>query len=141
MTATVPGNPAAGASSSAGDLARFAAELQAPTLVHPPTLAEATTVAFPGLVGVLPGFGRRDPNDWGLGFELRDGKDPHWTGTTNSPRTFGHFGQTGTFLWVDPEAGIACVALTDRDFGPWAAHAWPVYSDAVLAEFAPPPAR
>lgn len=141
MTATVPGNPAAGASSSAGDLARFAAELQAPTLVHPPTLADATIVAFPGLVGVLPGFGRRDPNDWGLGFELRDGKDPHWTGTTNSPRTFGHFGQTGTFLWVDPEAGIACVALTDRDFGPWAAQAWPVYSDAVLAEFAPPPAR
>ena len=58
---------------------------------------------FPGLVGVLPGFGRMDPNDWGLGFELRDAKSPHWTGARNSPRTFGHFGGSGTFLWVDPE--------------------------------------
>ena len=65
------------------------------------------TVQFPGLVGVLPGFGRQEPNDWGLGFELRDGKSPHWTGSRNSPRTFGHFGRSGTFLWVDPEAGLA----------------------------------
>ena len=70
----------------------FASELQRPTLVAAETLAEATTVQFPGLAGVLPDFGRFDPNDWGLGFELRDGKSPHWTGTRNSPRTFGHFG-------------------------------------------------
>ena len=62
---------------------------------------------FPGLSGVLPGYGKQDPNDWGLGFELRDGKAPHWTGARNSPRTFGHFGRAGTFLWVDPEAGLA----------------------------------
>ncbi len=96
------------------------------------TLATATTVAFPGLTGILPGFGRQEPNDWGLGFELRDHKTPHWTGTRNSPATFGHFGRTGTFLWVDPDAALALVALTDRDFGPWAAEAWPALSDAVL---------
>ena len=78
------------------------------------------TVAFPGLDGVVPGFGRQQPNDWGLGFELRDGKSPHWTGGRNSPRTFGHFGRSGTFLWVDPDAGLACACVTDRDFGPWA---------------------
>ena len=60
------------------------------------------------------------PNDWGLGFEIRDGKSPHWTGETNSAATFGHFGQSGTFLWVDPALQVACVALTDRDFGDWA---------------------
>ena len=92
--------------------------------------------AIPGLVGVLPGWGRMDPNDWGLGFELRDHKQPHWTGRGNSPRTFGHFGATGTFLWVDPDAGLACGALTDRDFGDWAKEAWPRFSDAVLAEAA-----
>lgn len=134
MTATTLGSPAAGAASSVADLARFAAELQRPTLLDPSTLAAATAVVFPGLAGLLPGFGRQRPNDWGLGFEIRGGKHPHWTGATSSPGTFGHFGQAGTFVWVDPTAGCACVALTDRDFGPWAAQAWPVFTDAVLAE-------
>lgn len=135
MTATsLDGGAGAGAVSCVDDLARFAAELQRPTLIHPATLAEATTVAFPGLSGVLPGFGHQKPNDWGLGFEIRDHKSPHWTGSASSARTFGHFGQSGTFLWVDPDAALACVALTDRDFGPWAAEAWPAFTDAVLAE-------
>src|SRR5690606_22550334 len=110
MTATsLPGSPGAGGISTVRDLSRFAAELQAPRLLDPSTLATATEVAFPGLRGVLPGFGLQDPNDWGLGFEIRNGKSPHWTGAHSSPRTFGHFGQSGTFLWVDPEAGAACV--------------------------------
>ena len=74
----------------------------------------------PGWSASLPGVGRFDPLDWGLGFELHDGKSPHWMGTRNSPATFGHFGGSGTFLWVDPVADLAVVALTDRDFGPWA---------------------
>jgi CubicO group peptidase (beta-lactamase class C family) len=134
MTTTrLDGSPAADVTSTCADMIRFAAELQAPTLVSAVTLAEATTVVFPGLDGVLPGFGRQSPNDWGLGFELRDGKSPHWTGAHSSPRTFGHFGQSGTFLWVDPDAGAACVMLTDRDFGPWAVEAWPRFTDRVLA--------
>ena len=98
------------------------------------TLAEASEVQFPDLAGVLPGFGRMVPNDWGLGLELRDAKEPHWTGTRNSPRTFGHFGRTGTFLWVDPDAGLALACLTDLTFGEWARETWPRVSDAVLAE-------
>jgi CubicO group peptidase (beta-lactamase class C family) len=74
-----------------------------------------------------------DPCDWGLGPELRDAKSPHWTPTTASPRTFGHFGGAGTFLWVEPEDGVACAALTDRPFGPWALDVWPPFGDAVLA--------
>jgi CubicO group peptidase (beta-lactamase class C family) len=121
-----------GGTATIDDLARLGAELLSPRLISAKTLAAATAVAFPGLDGVLPGFGRQNPNDWGLGFEVRDGKSPHWTGKRNSPRTFGHFGRSGTFLWVDPDAGLACACLTDRDFGPWAAEAWPVLSDAVL---------
>ncbi len=98
------------------------------------TLAEAAAVQFPGLGGVLPGFGRQEPNDWGLGLELRDGKSPHWTGARNSPDTFGHFGRAGGFLWVDPGAGVALACLTDLDFGDWAKDAWPELADAVLAE-------
>ena len=134
MTSTrLDGSPAAGAVSTGTDMARFAAELQAPTLVSAVTLQEATSVAFPGVDGILPGYGRQSPNDWGLGFEIRDGKAPHWTGAHSSPATFGHFGQSGTFLWVDPDAGAACVVLTDRDFGPWAVEAWPPFTDRVLA--------
>ena len=97
--------------------------------------AEATSVQFPGLDGVVPGFGMQRPNDWGLGFEIRDGKSPHWTGSRNSAATYGHFGQTGTFLWVDPSRDIALVVLTDRDFGDWAKPLWPALSDAVVSEF------
>jgi CubicO group peptidase (beta-lactamase class C family) len=117
-----------------GDLAALGRELLAPTLVAAETLAEATAVAFPGLVGVLPGLGRQEPNDWGLGFELKDAKRPHWTGTSNSPQTFGHFGGAGTFLWVDPEARVACACLTDLEFDDWALAAWPPLADAILAE-------
>jgi CubicO group peptidase (beta-lactamase class C family) len=116
------------------DLAAFGRELLRPTLLAPETLAEATAVAFPGLVGVLPGLGRQEPNDWGLGFELKDAKRPHWTGSANSPRTFGHFGGAGTFLWVDPVARVACACLTDLEFDEWALAAWPPLADAILAE-------
>jgi CubicO group peptidase (beta-lactamase class C family) len=134
LGAELRGSPAHGMYGTLDDLLRLAAELQRPRLLAPETLAEATSVQFPGLVGVLPDIGRMDPNDWGLGFELRDAKHPHWTGTRNSPRTFGHFGGSGTFLWVDPEPGVALACLTDLDFGPWALAAWPRLSDAVLAQ-------
>jgi CubicO group peptidase (beta-lactamase class C family) len=134
MRAELRGSPAADLYGDLDDLLRFAAELQRPTLIAQETLDEATTVQFPGLVGVVPDVGRFDPNDWGLGFELKDAKEPHWTGSRNSARTFGHFGGSGTFLWVDPDAGIALGSLTDREFGPWALDAWPRLSDAVLAE-------
>lgn len=126
-----------GATSTVADLVRFAGDLLRPVTVAAQTHAEATTVQFPGLYGVLPGFGVQRPNDWGLGFELRDHKSPHWTGLTNSPDTYGHFGQSGTFVWVDPAARLALVVLTDRDFGEWARSCWPALSDTVLAEFAP----
>ena len=130
------GSPAAGLYGTLLDLLELGQELLRPTLVAAETLSEATTVAFPGLAGVLPGFGRMEPNDWGLGFELRDGKWPHWTGTRNSPGTFGHFGRSGTFLWVDPEAGLALACLSTRPFDDWSKEAWPALSDAVLAEAA-----
>lgn len=137
MTASVLAGSAGHAGrSTAADLARFAAELLKPRLISAQTHAEATSVQFPGCNGVLPGYGSQRPNDWGLGFEIRDDKQPHWTGDTNSPQTYGHFGQSGTFLWVDPRTGLACLALSDENFGDWARVAWPPLSDAVIAEVA-----
>ncbi len=124
-----------GATSTVADLAAFAGDLLRPTTVSVQLHAEATTVQFPGLDGVLPGYGVQRPNDWGLGLEIRDAKSPHWTGSRNSARTYGHFGQAGGFIWVDPEADLALVVLTNRDFGAWAHEPWPALSDAVIAEF------
>jgi len=82
------------------------------------------------------GFGRQSPNDWGLGVELRGHTSPHWTPAGLSPRAFGHIGQSGAFLWVDPSRGLGLVAATDTAFGPWAAQAWPRTSTRVLTSAA-----
>jgi CubicO group peptidase (beta-lactamase class C family) len=128
------GHPGAGMHASLEDLLGFAAELLAPRLVARETHDEMVRVQFPGLDGVLPDFGRFSPLDWGLGVELKGAKQPHWSGSLTSPRTFGHFGGSGTFLWVDPDQGLACAALTTREFGDWAKAAWPRLSDAVIEE-------
>src|SRR5207249_7695619 len=54
LQAELRGSPAADLHGSLDDLVILARELQRPTLVAPETLAEATTVQFPGLAGVLP---------------------------------------------------------------------------------------
>lgn len=126
------GSPAHGAHGPVTDLGRLARELLAPTALSVSVVSAATTVAFPGLSGVLPGFGRQQPNDWGLGCEVRATKAPHWTSPAASPSTFGHFGQAGSFLWVDPKAGLGCASAGDTAFGPWAAELWPRLSTLVL---------
>ena len=106
--------------------------------LRPSTWDLATHVVLPGLPGVLPAVARYDVLDWGLAFEIRDGKQPHWTGTRNDPATFGHFGGSGTFIWVDPALDRALVVLTDREYGPWALEAWPPFSDAVIGAISGP---
>lgn len=127
------GDPGSGMHASLDDVVAIGRELLRPTLLAGETLAHMIEVQFPGLSGVLPDYGRFEPLDWGLGVQLNT-PTPTWMGTRASPRTFGHFGGSGTFLWVDPDAGVACAVLTDREFGDWAKEAWPRLSDAVLAE-------
>ncbi|WP_159610472.1 serine hydrolase [Glutamicibacter sp. JC586] len=133
MTQTeIAGSCAKDGKSTAADLAKFASELLSPTIVAKETLDNATHVHFENLAGILPGYGRQNPNDWGLGFEIRSTKNPHWTGASHPASTFGHFGQSGTFLWVDPEHRLACVTLTDKNFGQWAVDAWAPFNEQVL---------
>jgi CubicO group peptidase (beta-lactamase class C family) len=138
MTATeLRGSPAHALWSRVTDLAAFTGELLRPRLLSADTARDATSVQYPDVPGVIPGLGTYRPCPWGLGPEIRGHKQPHWTGRTNSPDTFGHFGGAGTFLWVDPQVDIGLIALTDRVFDEWAADAlqvWPALSDAVLAE-------
>jgi CubicO group peptidase (beta-lactamase class C family) len=130
------GSPARGATGSVADLLVFVRELRSPTLVSAATRDDAFHGTYPDLSGIVPGVGRFAPCPWGLGFELRGEKSPHWTGAHNSARTVGHFGGAGTMFWFDPDIDVGVVALTDETFGPWALEAWPALSDAVIAEYA-----
>lgn len=134
QSTTLKGSPAWGIHSTVSDLAKFVAELLAPTLIAAQTLRGAVFVQYPGLRGIIPGVGRFNPCDWGLGFERNFGRAGHWSGTSFSMESFGHFGGSGTFLVVDPvlECGVIC--LTDRQFGDWALQVWPPFCDALVDE-------
>ncbi len=106
-------------------------------LISGPPLAEVSRVSLstphhPEIPGVLPGYGLMDPCPWGQGAEVRGNKSPHWTGTRNSPQTFGHFGRSGSFLWIDPVNQVFAGSLSSTAFGPWAVSLWPRLSDAIL---------
>lgn len=121
----IPGSIAHSGQSTLDSLAKFALELIEPTLISKALADDACSPQFDGLPGILPGFGRQENNLWGLGLEIRGQKNPHWTGSDFSPRTFGHFGQSGSFLWVDPEIGCAGLFLGDKPFSKEHAEVWP----------------
>ncbi|AKK03614.1 serine hydrolase domain-containing protein [Corynebacterium epidermidicanis] len=132
-SARLLGSAGHGAQASVADLVKFAAEVLDPRLISPETLGEATTVQFPDLAGIVPGYGRFNPCSWGLGFEIKGEKNPHWTGSHQPPATVGHFGQSGTFLWLDLAASCAGIVLTDRAFGEWAKPRWGDFNDDLWA--------
>jgi CubicO group peptidase (beta-lactamase class C family) len=139
MTSSVlRGSAAYGVRSNLADTCRFVTEVVRPRLIHASTAGEARRIQYPALGGIVPDVGRYERCPWGLGFEVRGEKQPHWTGTTNSSRTFGHFGGAGTMFWIDPDHDVALVALADRNFDEWsdsALRVWPELSDAVVAEY------
>ncbi len=133
---SLQGSPAHAGISSVDDLLKICSELMNPTLLSVETVSQMTSPILGDLPGVLPGYGRQDRNLWGLGFEIRGTKSPHWTAPSNSESTYGHFGQAGTFVWLDPATGVACVVLTDEIFGAWAIDRWPAFSESIIGEAA-----
>ena len=116
--ANLEGRPSAGVVGNCLDLAKLASEWLNPTLVSVANRDAVRTVFLPELSGVVPGYGRFDPCWWGLGVEI-NGLKQHWMGEWPE-LSFGHFGQSGAFLLVNLEEGIALVATSSVEFGPWA---------------------
>lgn len=133
-TAALTGSAGHGAQASAKDLTRFLEELQNPTVVPQELVTEACRVQFPELRGLVPGYGMQRPCPWGLGFELKGQKSPHWTGASMPATTVGHFGMSGTYLWWVPERKTGMVVLTDRQFGQWAKPLWAEFNNAVWTQ-------
>jgi CubicO group peptidase (beta-lactamase class C family) len=106
-------------------------------LIASATFDEMARVQFPGLAGGVESFVTWETADWGLGCDIRDAKDPHWTGSRTSPRTLSHFGASGTLMWADPVAGVGLVCLATRGtYSGWMMHpgGWLDVSDAVISE-------
>lgn len=129
------GSPAWGARASAREMATLLHEWMHPTLIHPELFRAATTCQFSFLDGVLPGYGRQKRNCWGLGFEMRGHKDPHWLSQLHSPRSFGHFGQAGSFLWIDPSVQLGAVFLGDKRFCDEHREKWTAMNERIYQRF------
>jgi len=87
-----------------------------------------------GLRGGIEGFMTWDECAWGLGFDLRGNKRPHFSGEYTSSHTFGHTGVSGVFAWADPAIDLVCVMLANRTlFDAWHTSRWSRFSTAVVA--------
>ena len=127
----VYGSPGHDGRSTVKDFVQFLREVQNPKLLAASTVREALTPQFPELDGIVPGYGMQKPNTWGLGFELKGGKQKHWTGPTMPEETAGHFGMAGTFAWIVPDRG-AMVTFTDHEFGEWAKPLWSDFNEEIF---------
>lgn len=124
------GSAGHGLRTTVADLVAFAREVQSPRLLDVSTVAQMRTVQYPGLRGIVPGYGSFKDCTWGLGFEIHGAKD-HWMGALPADAV-GHFGMSGTYLWLAGDA--AMVMLSDRDFGDWAKPLWVETNTAVWRE-------
>lgn len=127
---SLSGSAGHGMYSTASDLVAFAREVLSPQLLHPSTVREMRSVQFPGIRGIVPGYGSFKDCTWGLGFEIHGHKD-HWMGDLPDSAV-GHFGMSGTYLWL--AENWAMVALSDHDFGDWAKPLWAETNTAIWQE-------
>ncbi|OKL46728.1 serine hydrolase domain-containing protein [Boudabousia marimammalium] len=125
-------SPAYGGSATVRDLAKFAREVLSPTLLSPALVSEIFTPQFPEVSGILPGYGKQSPNLWALGFEIRGEKSPHWTATEAPAHLAGHFGQSGSFLWVDRGRDLSTVFAGAKRFSEIHQAIWPKVNQEIL---------
>ncbi len=131
----VSGRPSAGYRASIDDLMKFGREVLRPTLVPVELRDLALMVSRRGLRGVVPGYGSFDDNQWGLGFELKGAKSPHWLGDAMPPETAGHFGGQGSFLFIDRSRDLAAAFLSGVAFGDEHKRIWPSLTEEIVARY------
>ena len=131
----VTGRPSAGALASIEDLLIFGREVLRPTLIPAALRDLALTVSHPGLRGIVPGYGSYPDNQWGLGFELKDSKSPHWMSDTLPSQTAGHFGALGSFLLIDRSLDVAAAFLSGVPFGEEHKRIWPALTEEIVARY------
>jgi len=130
MNATrLEGRVSSGVVGSTQDLLRLAVAWLRLDGLSKETRNRLITPFLPELGGIVPGFGRFNPCPWGLGPEVR-GQKQHWMGDW-AEASFGHFGQSGAMMLLDPDEQIGIVATSTEPFGPWAHELWPRWTSAM----------
>ncbi len=81
-------------------------------LFSPATIAAATRNQLASL-RELPEDDRRC-RPWGLGWRLNWPAHSANFGDLLGPRSYGHWGATGTLLWIDPDLDAFCILLTTQ---------------------------
>jgi CubicO group peptidase (beta-lactamase class C family) len=103
-------------------------------LLAPETVDEMLAPQFGPLPGGVDGVGEWPDLCWGLGFDVRGRREPHWAGPALGPRTASHFGASGTLAWLDPDRGLGLVALANRgSYSGWWREPWAALGSAVTA--------
>ena len=98
------------------------------------TVDELLAPQFGPLPGGVDGVGEWPDLCWGLGFDVRGRRQPHWSGDALSERAASHFGASGTLAWLDPERGLGLVALANRgSYAGWWREPWAALGAAVTA--------
>ena len=98
------------------------------------TVDEFLAPQFGPLPGGVNGVGEWPDLCWGLGFDVRGAREPHWAGPSLGPRTASHFGASGTLAWLDRDLGIGLVALANRgSYSGWWREPWAALGTAVTA--------
>jgi len=113
------GAPWGGMLTTADDLAKFARCLlregrteTGQMLWSPAAVAAATTNQLHSMRDVPEDERRCRP--WGLGWRLNWPAHSANFGDLLGPATYGHWGATGTVMWIDPERGVYAVILTSQ---------------------------
>ncbi|MGE3317286.1 MAG: serine hydrolase domain-containing protein [Planctomycetaceae bacterium] len=132
------GAPWGGLLTTPADLARFArmmlgrGSLEGRRILSPATIAVATENQLPGFSELTEGD--RTGRPWGLGWRLRWPGHSENFGDLLGPNMYGHWGATGTLLWIDPEQNCFAIVLTTQPQEPrglWLAR----LSNALSAAF------
>lgn len=116
------GAPWGGLLTTPADLARFAQMmlcggcLHGRRIVAPATIRTATRNQLE-FFRELPEADRRC-RPWGLGWRLNWPAHSANFGDLLDPAAYGHWGSTGTVLWIDPTIGVFCVILTSQPQDP-----------------------
>lgn len=128
----INGSCASSATGTFDDLIIFLNEIRSPQYIEKEIHNEIASTHNPLLPGILPGWGYSKDNTWGIGYEVKGEKSPHWMGSIASPTSYGHFGMSGSFIFHDPVNNISIAGLSNVDFGPWAKDVWPLLCDSLF---------
>jgi CubicO group peptidase (beta-lactamase class C family) len=112
------GAPWGGMITSPADFARFCqmmlnnGELDGVRILSPATVRAMTS----NQLAIMPRVPEEDRRcrPWGLGWRLNWPGHSANFGDLLGPRTYGHWGSTGTVCWIDPDAGAFCILFTTQ---------------------------